>query len=312
MKALLLGASGFVGGYILDEALANRIDARVLIRRGSEKKLRAPEKIEIVHGDPFDIYSLTEAMSGVDVTINLIGIIREFPNRAVTFERVHVESIRSIVAAAETVGMKRLIHMSANGASRAGVSDYQTTKRRAEELIEKSSLEATIFRPSVIFGDARGSMEFTSELAKVIGKAPLAPIFGDGLYELEPVAVEDVARVFIQSIFKPETRGSTYHLGGTRRLTFLEIAETIARAVTGSPLKSVKIPLGLIHPLARLMGRFSFFPISADQLNMLLEGNCAPESAWVEVFDCKPREFNVENLAYLGQGGTGRRKATAP
>ncbi len=105
--------------------------------------------------------------------------------------------------------------MSANGLDG---TPYQRTKFQAEEALRASGLDWTIFRPSVIFGDPRGQMEFCTQLKRDIIDSPLpAPLFYKGLlpldagaFELAPVAVADVAAAFCHALTHPETIGQSY------------------------------------------------------------------------------------------------------
>ncbi|VAX22723.1 hypothetical protein MNBD_NITROSPINAE03-2089, partial [hydrothermal vent metagenome] len=227
------------------------------------------------------------------------GIIREYPSSNITFEKLHFEATQNVVRAAVDAGVKRFIFMSANGAAQDGVSAYQTTKWRAEEEVRNSGVDWTIFRPSVIFGDPEGLMEFTSEMAGVIGKAPVMPVFGDGLYKLDPVDVKDVAECFAGSLDNREAIGKVFHLGGSNPITFYEIIQIIGKALGARKTKTVNIPFGIIKPVAHLLGRFSFFPVTSDQLALLRQGNVCPELGYREVFNIDPKPFTYQNLGYL-------------
>jgi NADH dehydrogenase len=183
---------------------------------------------------------------------------------------------------------------------------YQRTKFRAEQYLAGTNLRWTIFRPSVLFGDPRGKMEFATQLYRDIIKSPLpAPLFYKGLwpsnpggYAMSPVHVEDVADCFVSSLDDPKAVGKTYTLGGPQVLTWKEILETIA-AVTGRKLFALPAPAIGIGVLASLLDRFAFFPITRDQLTMLLEGNTCDGSEAYSDFQVSPRPFSAENLRYL-------------
>ncbi len=191
--------------------------------------------------------------------------------------------------------------MSANGAAQSGVSTYQTTKWRAEEVVKNSGMDWTIFRPSVIFGDSGGLMEFTSELARVIRAAPVMPVFGDGLYKLDPVAVEDVAFCFAKSLVEPKANKRVFHLGAGAPIAFHEIVQIIGKACGKVKTSAVNIPFAIIKPIAGALGRFKRFPVTADQLAMLKEGNVCAELGYRQVFAIKPRHFTYKNLRYLNK-----------
>jgi NADH dehydrogenase len=299
MKVFVTGATGFVGRNVLRAIRGKGHKITAFVRSGSEYRLPFIEDLNVAYGDVTEPDTLADAIKGADAVIHLVGIIREFASRDITFEKLHYEATCNVVKAAVDAGVGRFIFMSANGAAREGVSAYQTTKWRAEEVVKNSGIDWTIFRPSVIFGDSDGLMEFTSELAGVIGKAPVMPVFGNGLYKLDPVFVEDVAECFADSLDNKQASGKVFHLGGGNPVTFAKIIQTIGKAIGFRKKKSINVPFGIVVPVAKLMGRFSFFPVTADQLAMLKDGNVCPELTYREVFKIEPKPFIYQNLRYL-------------
>jgi NADH dehydrogenase len=302
MKVFVTGGTGFVGSYVLCALRDAGHDVRVLVRKGSEGKLPFTDGLDIVHGDLSGPGGWERALEGVSAVIHLVGVIREFPSRGVTFHKLHAEATRLIVETAVRMGVKKIIHMSANGASETGVSAYQRTKWEGERAVMVSGLEWTIFRPSVIFGDPGGRMEFASELAKVARMAPVFPVFGDGMYKLAPVAVEDVADCFVKSLTEPSAKNRVFHLGGANDFTFRDVVQIVGHAIGRRNMPAVGVPFALVCPIAGLLGGFSFFPVTVDQLDMLKLGNVCPESKWMETFSITPKRFEPENLKYLSKG----------
>jgi NADH dehydrogenase len=211
----------------------------------------------------------------MEAAVHLVGIIREFPRRGVTFERLHVTATRHVLAAANAAGVTRYLHMSALGARAEAPSPYHRTKWQAEELVRGSRLAWTIFRPSVIFGPGDG---LVSLLAGIVGRAPVVPVIGDGQYLLQPVSVTSVAEGFALALERPETIGKTYEAGGPDRLPYERILDLIAASLGRTRPRKLHLPVAPVRAAAKLLGRFSWFPLTADQLTMLLEGNtCDPE-----------------------------------
>lgn len=301
MNVFITGATGFVGSHILSALRDAGYRPFALVRPGSEKKLPFFEGVTIVPGDVTEPGGWVDSLKKVDAIIHLVGVIREFPERKITFDRMHNEATNTMVNAAVGAGVKRFLLMSANTAASSGVSDYQRSKWLAEEGLKSSGLSYTIFRPSVIFGDSGGRMEFTRELSKVIKNAPVMPVFGGGKFELDPVAVEDVAECFVRALSEPKAVNKTFHLGGGRPLAYREIIQIIGKAVGKKRTKTISVPFVLVIPMAALLGRFSFFPVTADQLKMLREGNTCPEVEYREVFGIEPKPFTYQNMKYLAK-----------
>src|SRR5262249_16035873 len=146
---------------------------RMLVRnkRAEETGERAGAKIHI--GNILDAESLRGAWKEIDAVIHLVGIIGEVGES--TFENVHVRGTGNVVACAREAGVKRFIHMSALGTRPNAVSRYHRTKWEAEEIVRRSGLEFTIFRPSLIFGPRD---MFVNLFAKMIRFSPIVPIIG--------------------------------------------------------------------------------------------------------------------------------------
>ncbi|BCR06888.1 NAD-dependent nucleoside diphosphate-sugar epimerase/dehydratase [Desulfuromonas versatilis] len=288
MKVFVTGATGFVGGEVLRQLLAAGHQARCLVRKGSEGKLPATAGIEVRHGDATEAASLQGLLEGCDAVIHLVGIIREFPNRRITFERLHVAATRNLVEAARAQGVRRYLQMSANGAAADGSTEYHRTKWRAEELVRGSQLDWTIFRPSLIFG--RGS-EFVTMLADLIRKLPALPVFGDGRYRMSPVAVADVAKTFAAALNKPETIGRSFHCCGTESYSYNEILDLTGQALGKSRVCKIHQPLFLIKPVVSLLQGVPLFPITSTQLTMLLEGNVCDPADWAQAFGIQPTSY---------------------
>lgn len=281
MKIFLTGGTGFVGSEVLRQLVAAGHTVKALVREGSEAKLAAQEGIDIHHGDITDAASLVGAMEGCDAVIHLVGIIREFPKRGVTFKRMHVIGTENVLEAAEEQGVNRYLHMSSNGTRERSSTGYHRTKWQAEEMVRNSTLDWTIFRPSLIF--APGS-EFVHMLSEVIRKLPVVPVIGDGRYRMQPVALQEVASSFVKALEIPETIGKLFHLGGSESYSYDEILDLTSQAMGKGKATKIHQPLFMIKPMIRMMQGSEHFPITSDQLTMLIEGNICDTEEWETTF----------------------------
>ena len=289
MKVFVTGGTGFVGREVVSRLLTAGHKVRCLVRKGAESKLSQYEALELFTGDVTEIDTLSGALEGCDAVIHLIGIIREFPGRGVTFERQHVEATTNIVNLTVESGIRRYLHMSANGASEEGETGYQTTKWQAEQLVCESGLDWTIFRPSIIFGR---ESEFVKMTVSMVKSLPVVPVIGSGRYEMQPVAVSQVADSFVRALDLPQTIGRTYHLAGPRPYSYLELLDAVSVALGKGSVHTIRQPLFLMRPAIKLLQSFQPFPITADQLTMLLQGNVCDPSEWANDFDLVPSDFS--------------------
>ena len=293
MKIFIAGATGFVGGHLTDELMQRGHELLLLTHA---RRLTTEKGFSYVTGDVTDPDCYVSAMKGCDAVINLVGIIREFAGRGITFERLHPDAATAMTGAARKAGVLRFLQMSALGTRVDAVSDYHRTKWLAEEIVRDSGLAWTIFRPSLIFGPKDA---FVNMLARQLRFMPVLPVMGDGSYRLQPIHGNDVARCFCEALEKPETAGQTYTLCGPDRLTYLELLDAIADAMgRPHPLKP-QMPLGLMKPLIRLLQNFRLFPITLDQLQMLLEESIC-DGSWQQTFNTPAVRFRDGIRAYLG------------
>ncbi len=305
MKVAVIGGTGFVGGYLLDALVDSGHDVSVLVRPGSENKLRASPGVHPVKGDLSSADALQSVVAGCDVVIYNVGILREFPSRGITYEASQYEGVVRTVKAAKKAKVTRMLLMSANGVKRGG-TPYQDTKRRAEEYALQSGLDVTVFRPSVIFGDPRGTMEFATQLYRDMIRPPL-PAVGffagrdpkEGAILMSPVHIEDVASAFVKALEDDATIGKTYELGGPEVLSWQDMIRRIAEA-TGRSKWILPMPTWIMRTGATLFDWLPFFPVTRDQLTMLEEGNTADPGILEGLTGAEPKAFSIENLGYLG------------
>lgn len=294
MKLFIAGGTGFVGN-LLTEELRSRGHELVLLSHN--RRSTTETGVSYVTGDVAVPAGYAAALKGCEAVINLVGIIREFPSKGITFERLHVEATAGMVQATQQAGVVRYLQMSALGTRVDAVSQYHRTKWQAEEIVRGSGLAWTIFRPSLIFGPKDA---FVNMLASNLRLAPVMPTFGHGNYRLQPIHGRDVARCFADALERPETVGHTYELCGQDRLTYRELLDTIAEAIgKGHPFKPA-LPLAIMQPMIKALQGFSAFPITSDQLQMLLEENIC-DSCWQETFGFKPIRFRDGIREYLGR-----------
>ncbi len=293
MKIFVAGGTGFVGEHLVRELHKSGHSVRMLLH--SRSPLRG--EVEQVVGDVTRLESFAEQVRGCEAVINLIGIIREFPGRGVTFERLHVQATANLLSAAARGGVRRYLQMSALGSRPAAVSGYHRSKWRGEELVRGSGLEWTIFRPSLIFGPHDA---FINMLAAQQRLAPVMPVIGSGSYRLQPIHADDVARCFALALLLPETVGQTYELCGRDRLSYEALLDMIAE-VMGRPAPwKPHLPLGLMKAVIPFMQKIPQFPITMDQLQMLLEESIGGDE-WQATFGFTPRTLRDGIGEYLGK-----------
>ena len=296
MRVGIIGGTGFVGGYLVDALLAHDHEVSVLVRPGSEHKVRQPEHVHVVTGDLDSTAGLAAVLEGCDAAIYNVGLLREFPRRGITFEQTQYQGVVDTINAARQAGVRRLLLMSAIGVKDPGTR-YQATKRRAEIHALNSGLDVTVLRPSVIFGDPRGTMEFATQLFQDMIKPPLPAVAFPGV-RMSPVCIEDVADAFCAALQDDSTFGQTIELAGPETLNWREIVQRVA-AAAGKSKFIVTMPLWVMRIGATLFDWLPFYPVTRDQLTMLEEGNTGTADAVESLIGREAKPFTPDSLHYL-------------
>jgi uncharacterized protein YbjT (DUF2867 family) len=256
-RVLVLGGSGFIGRHLVAELVRRGLNVTVPSRRRERAKhLILLPTVEVVEADIGRKGQLDRLVRGHDAVINLVGILHG------DFVRAHVELALAAVSACRAAGVKRLLHMSALGASRDSASEYQRTKARGEQaVIDAADLTVTVFRPSVVFGPED---RFLNRFALF---ARLTPVFAVPCphARFQPVYVQDVARAFAASLADPASYNRGYELGGPREYELKKLVELVCD-LTGHPRLVVGLPswasylqaFALEHLPGRLMTRDNY------------------------------------------------------
>ncbi|MEL7240203.1 MAG: NAD-dependent epimerase/dehydratase family protein [Planctomycetota bacterium] len=280
-RVFVSGASGFVGTNVVEELVSRGIEVSALVHNSPVKV--ESDLIDTTKGGLFDADSVHAAMDGCDAAIHLVGIIMEKPDQGVTFEKMHVEGTKRVLAAAEQAGVKRYIHMSALGSRPSAVSRYHQTKWDAEVAVRETCAESdmvfTIFRPSMIHGP-RG--EFMQQAAGwALGKELpylFMPYFGKGLLgfggsgKIAPVYVKDVARLFVEAPGNLAAYGMIYNVAGPHDLDWPAMHHVVSKAVRGKKKAAIPVPAWYAKLLTKLAPA-SWLPFNLAQVQMSQEDN---------------------------------------
>lgn len=297
---VVLGGSGFVGRRIVARLAA--LDYRVVVptrRRESAKHLILLPTVEVVEADVCEPRVLAGLVQDAAAVINLVGILN--PSGRDTFERVHVDLARSLVAACEAAGVPRLLHMSALGAAPDAASRYQRSKAEAEAIVTASHLAWTVFRPSVIFGPGDG---FLNVFARLSAALPVIALGCAGA-RFQPVYVGDVAHCFVHALSAEITFRARYDLCGPRAYTLRELV-TYAGEATGAVRPILTLGPGLSRLQATVLEHLPGKLMSRDNvLSMQADNVCS--CAFPSVFGIEPAALEAVAPQYLAP--TARRSA---
>jgi len=277
-QVTVFGGSGFVGRAIVRALAQEGYQVRVACRRIelAERTKTAGDvgQITVMRTNLRNPASIKAAITGSQAVVNASGIA--FQRGRQSYQTVHVEGSRAIAEAAKAAGVKRLIHMSGLGADqRNSTNKYIRSKVDAEDAIVSGYTDATILRPSVVFGPE--DVMF-NRMGQIAAKAPFVPVVGDGSAKVQPVYVGDVGSAVVAVLARPDTAKTVFELGGPRVYTYREIAALVLREIDRDK-RIVGVPAGLM----RIAGFFAEFlpvpPLTHDQVDLLITDNTARPGA---------------------------------
>ncbi len=221
----MFGGSGFVGRYIAQIYAREGWRVRVAVRRpdlaGYVMTYGVVGQVLPVQANVRYPASVEAAVEGADVVINACGIQRQSGGQ--TFEAVHARGAEAIARAAKAAGARALVLVSGIGSDPGAPNPYIASKARGEQATRAAFPEASILRPSVVFGPED---EFFNRFADLARFLPVLPAFAEGTAKLQPVYVGDVALAAAKAMDGTLKPGVTYDLGGPEVMTLREAMQT--------------------------------------------------------------------------------------
>jgi NADH dehydrogenase len=242
----ITGAYGFTGKYIARRLLAK--GERVVTLTGNpERPNEFGNRVEarpLRFGDPGELES---SLRGATVLYNSYWVRFDYGEQ--TFARA-VENTRVLIAAAERAGVRRIVHISITNPAVDSPLPYFRGKARIEEMIRTSSLEYAILRPAVIFGPED---ILINNVAFFLRKFPTFAVPGNGEYELQPIFVDDMARLAVDAAMASDS--FVADAVGPERFRFNDLISTVAKSV-GSRARIVRAPAPLVLAALQVFGLF--------------------------------------------------------
>lgn len=270
----VFGGSGFIGRHLIRRLAAagwivragvRDVEAAAFLKPMGEAGQIVPLACDITQAE-----TVARAVDGAEAAVNLVGILYERGQR--TFQRVHVEGAANVAKAARAAGVCRLIHVSAIGADPDSPAEYGRTKAAGEEAVRAAFPEATVLRPSVVFGPEDDFFNRFASLARVL---PALPVFD---VRFQPVYVGDVADAIVAALADPSTAGKTYELGGPRPIAFRELMQIVLRE-TGRSRWLLPLPLAVAEIEAIFLELLPTPPLTRDQVKLLGRDNVVTPGA---------------------------------
>ncbi|MGH8591970.1 MAG: complex I NDUFA9 subunit family protein [Gammaproteobacteria bacterium] len=289
----VFGGTGFLGRSIVERLGAAGARVRVAVRHTTEgvlpRVLPQGGDVDVVYADVRDGTSVARAVRDSDAVVNAVGLYVE--QGEATFQAVHVDGAQVVARAAREAGIPRLVHISGIGADVNSESSYVRSRALGELAVREACPEATILRPSVLFG--RGDALFRS-LAAITRMSPVFPLFGDGSTRLQPVFVGDVAEAAVTAVGSPSGNGEVYELGGPRVYRYKELVELVLVHLKRRRIL-VPVPFFVWAIQASLLGILPNPPLTRDQVTLMRRDNVVSDTALTFAdLGITPRQLEAE------------------
>lgn len=305
--ATVFGGSGFVGRQVVRELARRGWRVRAAVRRphaaGFLKPMGDVGQIHVMGADILDRDQIDAALHGAEAVVNTVGVL--YQKGRYSFEAVHVKGAAAIAELAATKGIARLAHLSAIGADEEADALYARTKGAGEAAVRAAFPDATILRPSIIFGPGDA---FFNRFAAMARFSPFLPAIGFGRTRFQPVYVDDVANAACESLDRPATKGRTFELGGPAIYSFSELMQIMLEVIERKRIL-VPIPFAIAELMGfagQAVGRLTPWapPITVDQVRLLKRDNVVgvsgePDIGALEDFGFQPRALEPIIPVYL-------------
>ena len=288
MRVLLTGASGFIGGRLLDALLS---DGHRVVAVSRRKPAAVSSQVQHLSRDfakSLNAANWAGAVQDIDVVINAVGILRESGTQR--FDALHHRAPVALFQAAVAAGVRRVVQVSALGADDEATTPYHLSKKAADEALLAMPLEGIVVQPSVVIGHGAPSTAMFTMQARL----PLIPVPGRGEQVVQPIHAEDLAEAVTQlatnDAIAGRFAGKKVALVGPQALTMREFYAQLRAALgVGSPARFLNIPMWYMSMMAQAGRWMPGSPLDPDTLSMLQRGSSAPVDDTEAILGRSPR-----------------------
>ena len=269
-SAVVTGALSYSGFYIARRLLEMGVEVRTITGH-----LQRPNPFgKRVQAFPYsfeDPAALEGTLRGAHVLYNTYWV--RFPFGSTTYETA-VDNSLTLIECARRAGVKRIVHVSITNPSLDSPFPYFRGKAEVEEAIIRSGLSYAIVRPAVLFG---GADVLINNIAWLLRHLPVFTIPGTGEFPMQPVHVDDQARLCVEAGISDQN--ITFDAAGPETYSFAEVVSMVRKAV-GSRSILLKVPVYVALNLARLSSLIAGdVVLTKDEMRGLIAGMVVSEEA---------------------------------
>lgn len=260
-RVLLAGATGYLGGFVMEELLCQSYATRVVVRNPSRIISTYPQ-LDIRTGEVTQADTLKGICEGIDVVISTVGITRQKEGK--TYMDVDFQANANLVDEARRSGVKRFVYVSVFNGEQMRHLKICEAKERLVDYLKSSGMDYCIVRPTGFFSDMRDFLQ--------MAKHGSVWLFGRGELRMNPIHGSDLARAIVDVL---QSDQQELCIGGPEVLTYNQIAE-LALQACGKPVAIHHLPdavrrsiLFLLHTFtsSKTYGPLEFF-LTAMEMDM--------------------------------------------
>ena len=280
---LLTGATGYIGGRLLDALENANVRVRCLARRPEFLKSRVSAGIEVVKGDCLDQASLLSALAGVHTSYYLVHSM----GSSGKFEEEDRRAARNFATASRQQGVRRIIYLGGLGANEQPLSPHLRSRQEVADMLRSSEIPTIEFRASIVIGSGSLSFEMIRALVQRL-PVMICPRWVN--VKAQPIAVEDVIAYLTAALELPGEQSSTFEIGGSDHVSYGDIMQEYARQC-GLRRWMIPVPvltprlsslwLGLVTPIYARVGR--------KLVDSMRHSTLVRDKSALTVFNVKPK-----------------------
>jgi NADH dehydrogenase len=247
---IVTGAFGYSGKYITRRLLEEGINVRTLTNslNRSNPFGSCVQAFPLAFDNPAE---LTQSMRGCDVLYNTYWVRFNYTGKSVQFQHANaVDNTRKLFAAAKQAGLRRVVHVSITNPSEDSRLEYFRGKAQLERALKETGLSYAILRPTVLFGKED---ILINNIAWMLRKLPVFGVFGDGKYRLQPIYVDDLAKLAVKQ--GKGTDNVTIDAIGPETFTYRGLVAKIGDII-GKRRWIVSVPDGLGYFMGWIVGKW--------------------------------------------------------
>ncbi|MBU6338611.1 MAG: complex I NDUFA9 subunit family protein [Rickettsiales bacterium] len=289
---IIFGGSGFVGRSLISKLLKQNFRVKIISRDYEKssylKTFAGPDILSIQAWNYHDFSKLDEIFTRDSIVINLVGLLAE--EKKGDFKKYHTNLAEKIAKKCAEFNVKFFVQLSALAIEKSKTSKYALSKLEGEKLIIKNFPQATILRPSVIFGE---NDNFFNKFRNMIKFSQFVPLIDNGKTNFQPIYVEDLTDIICKAISNNFYQGKIYEIGGDKIYSLKHLFELVG-SYLDKEIRFNNLPLYQAKILAFFLEIFTKKILTRDQIELLKTDNILSDNSFKKDFNINPK--SVEEI----------------